>query len=198
MSLNARYDDNELSYQAMRIDFSTEKPILQLIVNIDAYDDRSQHTWEIAISGYRTGNISFENYTQISCETTHPLLLPYHDLQCELYFSGIARDIPALFVALYQAHARIFNGYLPVEYFLNNGDDINKILKAGSGLLARGPKEVMLSYAACLLKHNLSYSIIGEREVSHWNGYQHVPEKLKILFLDDSYMIAEDFDFTRL
>jgi hypothetical protein len=198
LSLDARYDDNELSYQVISIDFSKEKPLLQLIVHINAEEDIRQDTWEIAISGYRTGNISFEQYTEISCETEHALLLPFHDLQCELYFSGKVADVPALFVALYQAHSRIFNSYLPFEYFFNGGPDVTKILKASSGLLAKGPKEVMLSYASCLAKNKVSYSIIGEREVTHWNGHRHVKENLKILFLDNSYIIATDFDFTRL
>lgn len=55
----------------------------------------------------------------------------------------------------------------------------------------------MNMYADVLAKHNMTYSIIGDLVPTFWDGEKHVIEtgKAKVLFIDNSYIIADDFDF---
>lgn len=200
LSLEAKHGAN-IRYSIDQIHFNAEQPLIHLTVSVDPYSSEEQlQQWQLEIIGYVYSQLSSGPYHTLNCETEHPLLWPYNDVSCQLYFTGQITEPAALFVALYKVHHDFFGRYIPFEDFLNAACPLTELLKTTSGLLATGPKPLMLNYAACLLRHNATYSIIGERMPDYWDGEKHRndPRSLKILFMNDSYIIAEQFDFFRL
>jgi len=57
----------------------------------------------------------------------------------------------------------------------------------------------MEKYSECLKQNGLDYTIIGERPAKYWDRNQFILENqdLKILFLGDTWIIAENFSFNR-
>ena len=128
---------------------------------------------------------------------THPVLWEFSDKQSEIYFKGHCDDVDKLFSNLYKLHTSLFGNLLPIENTLNNMYDFNKLIEAENGLLAKGPQKLMNLYGNILEQHNLTYSRIGDKVPTYWDGEKHVTEtgNAKVLFIDDSYVIADDFQF---
>ncbi|SEW51302.1 hypothetical protein [Chitinophaga arvensicola] len=202
LKLHADYED-DITYRVIRSERVGENILIQLEIQVvGPYVEHGfTQSWQLEIAGYLAGAFSFAHYFDIRCEEKHALLWPYTDITCELYFNGTAADTTALFAALYQVHKYNFGNYYPFEKFMNTGYNITGLLKVGSGLLAKGPKELLMSYASCLLKHKMNYSILPSRLQPLYRDPDS-PEKdkkaLKVLLLDDDYLIAEQFDFVRL
>lgn len=201
LSLAEEYED-DISYHIAGSDRINNGIVLKLVVVIDdTYREvnLTQH-WQLTITGYITGTISVDHCVNLHCNNIHPLLWPYTDTQCELYFNGVIKDASSLFYDLFLVHKRAFGSYLPLETFLNRNTDFHKLMLASSGLLAKGPKELLMEYASCLLRHQLAYTIIGEHSPGYLDGNAvgKTGKSLEILFMDDHYVIAERFDFVEL
>jgi len=201
LSLAEEYHD-DISYHIAGGDRINNDIILRLAVIIDDTYREVNFTqlWQLTITGYITGAVPVGYCIYLHCNNVHPLLWPYTDTQCELYFNGIIKDASSLFYDLFLVHKRTFGSYLPMETFLNRNTDFHKLLSASSGLFAKGPKELLMEYASCLQKHQLAYTVIGERSPEYLDGNAvgKTGKTLEILFMDNNYVIAERFDFTKL
>ena len=169
-------------------------------VNQAEGDDRSA-TWRVEAKGHRENRITFDYGENIRIEHDHPLLWKYNDLQCDLYFDGTCRDPTRLFYQLYQLHYSLYGTVIPIERFLNM-NDFERFFQMNGGLVARGPKKLLTRYAQCLEAAGVGWSIPGQRKAFYWDGHENRQEKgnLKIFLLGqtDTYIIAEDFEFTLL
>lgn len=201
LSLTKEYDD-DISYYIAGADRINNDIILRLavIINDICREVNFTQLWQITITGYITGAVPMGHCIYLHGNNIHPLLWSYTDTQCELYFNGVIKDASSLFYDLFLVHKRAFGSFLPMETFLNRNTDFHKLLSASSGLFAKGPKELLMDYASCLLKHQLTYTIIGEHSPEYLDGNAvgKTGKTLEILFLDDNYIIAERFDFTKL
>lgn len=74
------------------------------------------------------------------------------------------------------------------------------VLHTSSALLAQGPVKVLKQYAKCLEQHHLTYKIIANWLPKNWNGepYAEANPEMKLLLLDDSYFVGEEFVFTKM
>lgn len=201
LSLAEEYDD-DISYHIANTDRINKDIVLKLVVAINDTHREVNFTqlWQLTITGYITGAIPVGHYINLHCNNVHPLLWPYTDTQCELYFNGVIKDASSLFYDLFLVHKRAFGNYLPLETFLNRNTDFHKLMLASSGLFAKGPKELLMDYASCLLKHQLTYTIIGEYPPRYLDGSTvgKTGKSLQVLFMGDHYIIAERFDCVKL
>lgn len=171
-----------------------------LVVNVtyksSGYEDdnTSIKNWRIDIKHCRKYRISFKEIVDVDMKEEHPLLWEFNDRQCELYFSGICENIPKLFYKLYLLHRALFEWDKQFDI-----TTIENMRTYSNGLFAKGPKILLEKYAGCLKNNGMDYSFIGERNAVYWDGKQYLPEKkLSLLFLGESYFVAEKFSFLEL
>jgi hypothetical protein len=194
-----KYGEDDFSLVIIKADFATEPIIVEVAISVQAFNDNEtiNRKWTIQIHGHRKSKLSFDLASSFDIKEDHPLLWEFNDTLCDLYFNGQCTDPAKLFVDLYKINASLFGNYIPVETFFNKTGDIYKLLNASSGLLAKGSRKLLTIYGSCLEQYNLKHSIIGERQPSYWDGQQFVPERgnAKVLFIGDSYIIADKFVF---
>ncbi|MGN8059314.1 hypothetical protein ACTJKN_23710 [Pedobacter sp. 22163] len=164
-----------------------------LIVNFDLYpgsDRQSKHIWELKIINIAAENFSRSWTTHFSFYSDHFLLYELTDVKGDLYYNGKAKNSEKLFIDLYRTHLKTYYDNFPFAYGINAAMDIFKLCKDGSGMFARGPKQVLERYQICLAKHNIKSNFV-ESSVKPEN-------KLKLLIFGESYFIGEEFLFTEV
>jgi hypothetical protein len=154
-------------------------------------------TWSVSTKLYRQSRISFEHASSVEIVQEHPILWQFSDKQAAIYFAGDCKNLNNLYFDLYNVHKAVFQGLLSFDESLNDAIDFNRLMSSSTGLLAKGPQKLLNHYAEILEKHNLKHSIIGDRTPTYWNGKEHLNEvgNAKVLFVDNSYIIADDFQF---
>lgn len=185
--------------------FNEGAPRFSFEITTSMYDQETDNNsivrqeWTITATGYRTSKIHHTLSSSLEITDEHPILWLYSDMQSELYFSSPCKDPNALFYDLYETHRFIFENLIPFEDSLNPANYYPTLMESDSGLLAQGPRKLMEQYAVILEKHQMSCNIIGERIPTYWDGEKQADEKgnLKVLFIDHSYIIAEDFAFSQ-
>lgn len=196
-----KYDHEDFDLSVTKIEYSPDE--LRIVFSFESKIDQFDfnQNWELQVVGDRKNKISFDFGSAIRIVEDHPLLWEFKDTQCELYFNGRCSNPALLFVDLYKIHLDLFGSY---KHFETNTHAYNfyALLQAENGMLAQGPKKLLVKYAECIKNHGMDFSIIGERPPSYWNGkeYIRVAEDIKILFVTDTdgFIIAQDFIFTRL
>ncbi|HTI90884.1 MAG TPA: hypothetical protein VL727_09855 [Puia sp.] len=146
--------------------------------------------WTMQTVGHKKNKISFDKGSDIRIEEDHPLLWEFKDIQCELYFNGQGPNPDKLHFELYKLHFGLFRNYIPAETYFNAWYSYD-LLKANNGLLARGPKRLLMKYAECLQNNGVDFSILDGRTKPENNPI--------VLSMEDTdtYIIAEDFSFWR-
>jgi len=168
------------------------------VQGINEKDEISQ-TWTVETVGYRKSQLFFGWADYLKISTDSPLLWEFTDTHSELYFSGKVKNPEKLFVDLYKTHKSLFRKYqslyLPFsEEALCSGD-----VPYSNGQIAKGPRKLLEHYATCLKQNGLNYSIVGEWRPTVGDGFENVSnsEDLQVLFLGDTYVIAEKFIFRK-
>jgi hypothetical protein len=193
------HDPEDIAISVTKINYETNNLSFTIKVSGFGYNDEEnyEHYWTVNVVQYRTSKISLDFASSISIRDTHPLLWQFSDKQSELYFNGNCNDADKLFLDLYRTHTACFEGLTDFEDTINQLENFNQLIDSKNGLLATGPNKLMVLYADILTKHDMTYSIIGDMVPTFWDGEKHVLEngKAKVLFIDNSYIISDDFDF---
>lgn len=122
--------------------------------------------------------------SNIQLKDNHPLLWEFTDTQCELYITAVAPEqVGKIAFDLLQIQNDVFGKY-QLQDFLHLS-----ILTQGYGLIKKGSKKLLTAFATSLQKNGVSANLIGDIEPSEEN------QLLKILFVGQSYFIAENFEF---
>ena len=193
------YDPEDLNIQITKVDYEANEPTFDIELSATGYNDEENITshWTIQTIRYRKCDISLYFGTTLQINTTHPILWQFSDVQSSLYFSGTCSDADKLFMDLFNLHHSVTENLIPFEKTLHRIYQFRESMKVTSGLLADGPKKLLTHYASLLEKYNLQFTIIGDRTPTFWNGEKHIQESgtAKILFIDNSYVIADEFKF---
>ncbi len=194
-----KYDSDDFDIMITKVDFESSDLSFDIQVSIPRYNDEEEiiRNWTIETKQYRESKISFDFSSTLQISADHPLLWRFSDIQSSLYFSGDCSEKEKLFFDLYHVHQSLFEDLISFRSSLNSSTNFEKLITSGNGLLSVGPNKLLAEYSKILEKHNLKHSIIGDRNPTYWNGEMHVPESgnAKILFIDDSYIVADQFDF---
>ncbi|MGN7819593.1 hypothetical protein ACTJJB_05655 [Chitinophaga sp. 22536] len=171
-------------FQLMKVDFTTENPVITIAIAVGFSDPLTQE-WEIVIDGYVRGGFTQRYFETLFCKDDHPLLWEYSMEHASLYFSGTAADVSALTIDLLRVHEEQTGGWSRFNHF-------SGVLNSPAGLLSSGPVPLLEAYTASLERHGIHWSIIGNHK-PHLHG-----EVKEVLFLGSDYIIARHFDFRRL
>jgi hypothetical protein len=152
--------------------------------------DFIEEQWTITALKVRKATIDFELGSYLDIKDDHPVLWEYTDKSAELYISSGAENPEKVFHDLYHCHSELFEELVPFKNFLNNQLISSKILQSGRGLLARGPKKFIEKFASILASYHIKYSIYEHKAPTEVSS-------LSVLLINDSYIIAEDFNFQK-
>ena len=193
------HDPEDIAICILQVDNENPDPSFKIQVSGFGYNDEENYVleWIIKTVQFRSSRISFDTASSIEISNNDPLLWYYSDKHCSLYFNGSCCDTDKLFIDLYRIHNSIFNGLSNFEDTLNQPNNFDNLIQSKNGLLASGPRKLLDKYATVLDKHNILYSIIGDRVPQYWDGEKHIDEtgNAKVLFIGSSYIIADKFVF---
>jgi hypothetical protein len=186
------YDAEDINLSITKADFSGDTPIISL--SIHELDSLPQN-WTLEVIGHRVSELSF---TSITYDTTilltdeHPLLWQYADLQSELYFNGTNDNIHKVIAALNQIDFSLFGKYQ------HSSEQLYALLRTSNGMLAKGSKKLLTKYAECLNSHGIKSSLVGGYSPTYFNGKNtYAGETLKMFLFGTSYVVGQDFIFTK-
>jgi hypothetical protein len=186
------YDPEDISISITRADFSGEMPVFNF--TIYGLDDHPQN-WTLEVAGHRTSELLFTSYisdTEIHLTDDHPFLWQYSDIQSELFFNGSSPDIYRIISELNQIDFQLFGKYQ------HSSEQLYTLLRSSNGSLGKGSKKLLTMYKECLNKYGIKASIVGEYSPTYNDGKNKFNgETLKIFLIGGSYIVGQDFIFTR-
>jgi hypothetical protein len=195
------YPDDYYNFCITKAGYAEKDFVIEVSIQVNEYQDSPflEQQWSIHALGCVEKQISFEEFTSFALEKEHPLLWQYTDKHYNLYFSGLQKDPGKLAFSLYLMHRKIYGDFMlnmPWLLYL----DPEKPLRYSSGILAQGPKKLLLKYADCLEENGVAYTIINEQTPAYWNGNEFIPYEagLSILLLGDTYIVAKNFSFIQV
>lgn len=195
-------DSEDINIQITKVENKSVDPSFEIELSVTAYNDEDNFSssWIIQTFNYRKCNFSLDFASTIQLNNTHPILWQFSDIQSSLYFSGICSNPDKLFMDLFNTHVSIMGNYVPFENTVHRMHEFSESMKNTSGLLAEGPKRLLISYGGLLKSFNLEFTIIGDRTPTFWDGEKNIQEcgNAKVLFFDSSYIIADQFKFIAL
>lgn len=195
------YTSDDYLLYVTRVEDITDNFIIDFALDVQNINDKGAifQRWRIEAVGHRKNHVSFDFAPFIDIKADHPLLWEFTDTQCQLYYNGQCDEPTKVFYDLFMAHKQAFGKYHCFDISFFEDTAYFKPFQYSNGLLTEGSKKLMVQYGGCLERNGLAYSIISEREPKYWNGEQYIQESknLKILFMGKTYIIAEDFFFTK-
>lgn len=188
------YALEEMKISIDRTDFQIEIPYIDITIRI-SLDELKEEKWRIHLIGYLSGNISTSTSFYMDFKKDHPLLWDYNDMQASLYFTGLPNDFYKLYWDLHHIHTSLYGSYCAIDKYLNTEAKLDELLKAGYGLLANGPKKLLIQFAECLENNGIKSSIINDRVPVFWDGTQIVSalQNFSVLLIGESYIITNEF-----
>ncbi|QJB37201.1 hypothetical protein HF324_04765 [Chitinophaga oryzae] len=194
LDIRKNFDPEEIEIKISSLNIHADQPFLDLWVKLDDEEVRSENVI-IDIVGYKDLKLQKDVFSDIDVVNDHPLLWKYNDLNSSLYFNGVAKDPYRLFGKLHRAHRGIYGDLLPPETYWNTVFLERDGFLPPFGLFASGPQKLMDAYARCFEEESVRCSQTAASMPVFWNGTAHMEgfQALKILFLDNSFIIAKDF-----
>ena len=195
-SSNAEEDDR------VRIDGHEviKKDLLLRLGVFSDYEGNQVEAWTVICSDWERFEIQSNSIAgEFSLKAEHPLLWEYLLPRTELYFSGSCNSLGVLVSELYDRHVEMTEDWIPFSHFMND-EKPSRLLQNSMGKLAAGPKLLLEQYAKILEKNGISSSFLWERNPKRWDevsGWVDGYTDLKLLIVDESFVIARDFKFSK-
>jgi len=196
----SNYDPEEITISIDRVDFKAACPYVDITIQISLVEDLDDQKWRLYLIGYLAGYVSGAASFEIDFKKDHPLLWDYNDLQASLYFNGKPEDFYRLYWDLNHIYTSLYGSYSGIEKYLNTERKFEDLMKSNYGLLASGPKRLLVDFAECLERQGVKSSIINEQKPTFWNGERTVSElrSPSLLLIGESYIITDEFKLERI
>ncbi|MGN7825072.1 hypothetical protein ACTJJB_33420 [Chitinophaga sp. 22536] len=192
--IRKNFDPEEIDIRVATLNVHGEQPFLNLNVTFDDEDVKPERIL-LDLIQFREIKLQDTIFSDIALLDEHPLLWKYNDFQSSLFFNKAKRDQYRLFWELYRAHRDVYEELLPLDTYLNIALLDAKDFLPPFGLFANGPQKLMNIYAECLEREGISCSQTNISPPMLWDGstYTRGFQRPKVLFLNKSFIIAEDF-----
>ncbi|NML40133.1 hypothetical protein HHL17_23240 [Chitinophaga sp. G-6-1-13] len=192
--IRKNFDPEEIDIRVSTLNVHDEQPFLSLNIT---FDDEDVSPEKILLDLIQFKEIKLQDtvFSDIALLDEHPLLWKYNDFQSSLFFSKATGDQYKLFWELYRAHRGVYEELLPLDTYLNIALLDRSSFLPSFGLFANGPQKLMNIYAECLEGEGVSCSQTNISPPTLWDGSRYTKgfQRPKILFLNKSFIIAEDF-----
>lgn len=192
--IEEKFDPEEIDIKISSVSIHTEQPALDLIISLEEEEIRSEKVL-LGLINCKEVKLRDAVFSDIQLMHKHPLLWKYNDFQSSLFFNGAAEDQYRLFWSLYRAHRNKYEDLLPFDTYLNTAFLERDYFLPSSGIFAKGPRKLMNIYAECLEKEGIQCSQTNIAPPMLWDGSKYTEgfQHPKILFLNNSFIIADDF-----
>lgn len=191
------YPEDDQAMCCLREAFRTENS-LRLRVAVRGAN-LSLREFMIECEGVRQAVIDTTGFTEgVELTPDHVLLWDHVLPSAELYFSGIPADPRHLLADLILGQREVLGDWYPIDAFLRD-DVFNRdaaLLAGGSGLLAKGPVQLLEQFARILARHGVAPNpLVDCSSVQRKAGMPPLSDKsLLVLIIGRSFVIASAFE----
>ena len=160
--------------------------------SLDTGDSKTANQlWQLNAKSVKSTKIDLDWSTDFYIFDDHFLLWEFTDYTTGLYFNGDGSNGDKLFVDFHKLHKSLFGKYFDIDKYLNDSLDLNSLCNSNVGIFAHGPMKILEHYYNCLKKN-------GRKPYYQSYDDPESKEKLLLLIIGKSYIIAEKFFFTKL
>ena len=174
---------------------------LQLFIATAEYDPeadglRDKAQYVVRALGVREHRISIGMFSGLTFQEQeeHPLLYGYNTEPVGVFFRGTPDNSQELLLDILQGYASTFGPWRHIPEFLNTSKPLLTLIGDGGDMLGEMPTPLAQQMEKVLQHHKLETKLIEAKpEPDH-----KLPPPLKLLLLDDSYVVAMDFSVEEL
>lgn len=143
--------------------------------------------WDVKCGQVHSYNLRHGYAAFLDLVDEHPLLWEFKHVNASAYFLGVPTDIRAALHALQAAHEKVCDSWIPFRRFFHAPVPLPDLLAAGSGLLARGPAEVLELYRSTLSQFGTAVNICSS------DTPRGDTAGVKVLFVGSSYIVGSQW-----
>jgi len=184
------------------IEMKEESNILSLTFKLqsDLDEEDKFQIWKIECKDFIQRRICDDLFSSFDIFEEHVLLWEYNQPKAGLYFKGTTENISGLIGELYLKHLSITQDWIPLTEYINDMVDIQELIKAGYGLLANAPMEIIEEFSEVLNKFNIKPSIVSNGIMRYWDGGSWVNGHTQycVLIFGRCFVIAKEFKEERI
>ncbi len=175
---------------------------LQLIVQTAVFDDqvqglRPQNQYVIRALGVVEHRISLGVFGNLFIADEHPVLLHYNAPRAVIQFEGQPDDVNELVLDINQAYLSTFGPWRELAKDINRTMPLVDLLLSGKGVLGTMPKPGAERMTRVLAHHGMQ-STLDESRLYDEKDEHGRSQNMRLLGIDDSYLIALDFSVDEL
>jgi hypothetical protein len=170
---------------------------LQLIIQTAQFDEQKQglrprSQYVIRALGVVEHRISLGVFGNFFFADEHPVLLHYNVPRAVIHFEGQPKDVNELVLDVTQAYLSTFGPWRELARDLNREKPLVDLLMSRNGVLGTMPRPGAERMVRVLEHHGMTGRLedVSRYEMEDEHGRS---RKMKLLGIDDSYLIALDF-----
>jgi hypothetical protein len=162
---------------------------LSLVVQTTLFDRsigglRPQTQYVIQARGLAEHKLTLGLFNRIGFVADHPLLYHHNLPRVRVFVGSPNADPEPLIQAISDAHVQVYDGWRDLEMDLNKLAPLDRVLRAGYGLLGEMPQPFAKAVSAVLTQHGIQHTLMEDDAP---------PVPMKLLVLDESYLVGADF-----
>ncbi|MBI1280348.1 MAG: hypothetical protein GC179_19660 [Anaerolineaceae bacterium] len=175
---------------------------LQLIVQTAVFDEqeqglRPQNQYVIRALGVVEHRVSLGVFGNLFIANEHPVLLHYNAPRAVIQFTGQPDDVNELVLDINQAYLSTFGPWRELAKDINRTQPLVNLLTSGSGVLGTMPKPGAERMTRVLAHHGMQATLDESRMYDEKDDHGR-STNMRLLGIDDSYLIALDFTVDEL
>lgn len=170
---------------------------LQLMVQTALYDEaagglRPRAQYIVRALGVVEHRVSLGMFGRFFMADEHPILFHYNLPRAAIHFEGQPKDVNELVLDIHQAYLSTFGPWREMARDLNREKPLVNLLQSGEGILGTMPKPAAERMVKVLTHHGLA-ARLDEHNLHDGEDEHGRSRNMKLLGIDDSYLIALDF-----
>lgn len=175
---------------------------LQLIIQTAMFDEkvqglRPQNQYVIRALGVVEHRVSLGVFGNLFIADEHPVLLHYNAPRAVIQFTGQPDDVNELVLDINQAYLSTFGPWRELAKDINRTQPLVNLLTSGSGVLGTMPKPGAERMTRVLAHHGMQATLDESRMYEEQDEHGR-SQNMRLLGIDDSYLIALDFTVDEL
>ncbi|OAJ92790.1 hypothetical protein [Vibrio bivalvicida] len=194
--IQTEFDEAEGNIRIVDADWYADD--LRISLSVLMHNEAAPELWEVQCIGVVEESICSVEEELLSISKNSPLLIPYQEVEIDLFFSGNSCSPESLLGVLFSACVEIMGKAEYLVRFLNQKPTVNGIVKTKFGTLGRFPKSLADKITQELSALPINIKPIEVGPPKHWTGSEFISyQSLSVFELGNSYVIAESFAAVR-
>ena len=172
---------------------------IQLIIQTATYDEsvgglREKTAYIVRGLGVKEHRFTLGVFGALFFADDHPVLAHHNHATYRIDFTGTPADPNALVLDIQAAHSYEFGPWRDLAEDINRAQPLYELVQQGSGTLGEMPEQAAQRMTKVLAHHNMDSTLTQTDDARTPDPDEHGrTRRLKLLGLDDAYLIAYDF-----